>query len=443
MDTDSRDRLASASLWENLRFNFGYVLPHYLQGIFQDRPFWVGVFSRLRKGPMSPGLGERLRDKYDSKGIYVRFLATRCLMLFDQVEVDRVLEKSPTVYADPPSKRKGMSHFQPEAVTLSRGEQWSQRRKFNEDVLLPGRPHTLSKTIHSVVREETLGLARSARDLKWRDFADLFERVALRVLFGRVGNAELGIAAMLTRLMSQANRGFLLRRNRLFKRYRAALNQALETAGPGSLARLCLETPSSRGVPVGDQVTHWLFAFKDTVAENAVRTLAVIESLPEVRKRSHEELASLDLDDVAALEQLPYLEACLHETMRMWPTTPLLVREVLVADTLCGVAIDPGAHVLIPNVFNHFDARLLDRPLEWRPERWCEHPVGELCKHFSAGAQSCPGADLALFVGKGVLGSLMKEAELEVLAPQVPSAAAPPRSCNPFAIHLRRRERSS
>jgi len=38
----------------------------------------------------------------------------------------------------PSSNGPGCPHFQPDAVTISRGDEWRERRRFNESVLATG-----------------------------------------------------------------------------------------------------------------------------------------------------------------------------------------------------------------------------------------------------------------------------------------------------------------
>jgi len=92
--------------------------------------------------------------------------------------------------------------------------------------------------------------------------------------------------------------------------------------------------------------------------------------------------------------------------MRLWPTTAMLSRVTAEDAEIDGVRLPAGTQLLIVNTFNHRDQdewdwsdrlrarsvdlgrgrrRLAVQPSEPRP-------------------QGCPGADLALFVGKAMLG---------------------------------------
>ncbi|MFQ6021417.1 MAG: cytochrome P450 [Acidiferrobacterales bacterium] len=432
-------RTPDATPTESRRFMLGIVLPHYLQGVFIRRPFWVGLFARLRSGPMASHLGSKLREKYNSKGVFIRLGRARSLMLFDQAEIERVLKRSPSVYADPPGKRRGMSHFQPAAVTISRGDEWRERREFNERVLhAEDKLHPSAAIILRVVREETERCVSAREDLRWRNFEELFERITLRVVFGRAEEAEREVAELLARLMRQANRGFLLRQNRLYARYRSALERGIQTAVEDSLAARCSEANAERRIPVPAQVTHWLFAMNDTLAENVVRALGVTESCPQIDTQARRELEGKNLQDPAHVSGLAYLEGCVQEAMRLWPSTPLIVREAIAQDTLCGATVSPGTQIVIPNLFHHVDRGVVDRPWEFVPDRWLGDQPRDWFYHFGGGSQACPGANLALFIAKGVLSCLLELAHYEVRRPRIESQTRMPRSYNPFAIRLRR-----
>ena len=67
-------------------------------------------------------------------------------------DLEFVLGGSPDPFAsDPEPKKQGMSAFQPDALTISRGDLWAQRRQFADAVLEPGKPlHSLAKNFVKV-----------------------------------------------------------------------------------------------------------------------------------------------------------------------------------------------------------------------------------------------------------------------------------------------------
>ena len=67
---------------------------------------------------------------------------------------------------------------------------------------------------------------------------------------------------------------------------------------------------------------HWMFAMWETLGANTVRALAAILAHPDVEGYVRGEMAMADPSTATGIVRLPYLEGCLQEAMRLWPTTP-------------------------------------------------------------------------------------------------------------------------
>lgn len=106
--------------------------------------------------------------------------------------IREVLGRSADVYAsDAGAKAKGMSHFQPQALTLSRGEEWRDRRNFAESVLAAReRLHPSALRFVDVVADE-IGRLPGELALDWSAWEGLFDHVTLRVIFGDAAREEL------------------------------------------------------------------------------------------------------------------------------------------------------------------------------------------------------------------------------------------------------------
>ena len=128
--------LPSASLLENAQFNQLVIVPNAVQGLFRRRPTPVAVATRLDVDGRAVRLIAGIRRRHGPGPVWIRVMTNRALLVLAPEDVRRVLEGSPYPFAaDPEAKRKGMGHFQPYALTLSRGEEWRDRRAFNEAVL--------------------------------------------------------------------------------------------------------------------------------------------------------------------------------------------------------------------------------------------------------------------------------------------------------------------
>jgi cytochrome P450 len=188
--------------------------------------------------------------------------------------------------------------------------------------------------------------------------------------------------------------------------------------------------------------SHWLFAMKDTLAENVARALALIVAHPFAEKRVREEMGQADLASAPSIHGLTYLEACIQEAMRLWPTTPLLVRETVVADVLRDTVIPPATQVLILNSLNHRDDEALASADTFTPDRWQPGRIDFRFNHFSNGPQVCAGKDLALFVAKAVVATLLGESRYALVRPALDPSKPLPHAYNYYRLMLSRAARA-
>jgi len=405
--------IPTASLLDTLRFNLFHVLPYFLQGIFTRNRRWTAVLEWLRLHPFSVRFCNHLKRRYGNY-VYIRMLQRKSLVVLDVEGVRHVLDHSPDIYAETEQKRRGFGHFQPDSATISRGDAWRDRRQFNEDVLHSGEPiHPQAggflEAIHDAVETEQV--------TDWQGFEELFDAVMLQIVLGRAMAGEEVLSQDLTTLMRRANNIFARRPSPRLAHLRSGLRSRLHTSDVPSLVALC---PHARTTPITkpvSQVPHWMFAIRDTLAANAARTMALIAVHTEQAELLRQELAGADLQSPAGIDALSYLEGCLQEAMRLWPTTPLLVRETVCRDTLANDIIPARLQVLIFNNFHHRDTRSYRDADRFRPEFWKNHEVDYRFNHFSNGRQVCAGKRLALFLAKAVLASLLVRHRYELLSP--------------------------
>ncbi|KAH6669246.1 benzoate 4-monooxygenase cytochrome P450 [Halenospora varia] len=119
-------------------------------------------------------------------------------------------------------------------------------------------------------------------------------------------------------------------------------------------------------------------------------------------------------------EQLPYLRACLRESMRVHGILgmPLVRRVPDGGRELEGVFIPAGTTVGINMWVLHRDRSLYGEDAEeWRPERWLEYSEEKIRTlepynmSFGAGARSCPGKHLAAAVYMKAIPMLLRDFE--------------------------------
>jgi cytochrome P450 len=410
-----------ASRLESLRFNLAQTLPQFLEGPFRKRPRVQSWLARHHPDPQGVRAVRRLRRKHGSDYVWVSLIGKPTLLVLDPEGVRRVLDASPDVYGPPELKTRGMSHFQPGAVTLSTRPEWRRRRDFNEEVLASGsRVHPRAATLLATVAEEVDGLLERRRDrMTWSDLEGLFRRLAPAIVFGSdmLGSEE--IVEDLERLMSESNRVFGLSPSPRLERFQERIREAACHGEAGGLApAICPHVRPGDPLPVAGQVPHWLFALKDTVAANCAHALALILAHPGAAERVRHEVEG-DLDDPAAVDAMGYLEGCLQDTMRLLPTTPVLLRVALRDDELGGRTVPRSAQVMIHNGYHHRNPDALDDPDRFQPERWEPGGWSYRFNHLSNGPQACAGRELVLLLGKAVLGRILAGGPWTLSAPRL------------------------
>jgi cytochrome P450 len=446
MSEGGRRDLPSASFAESVRFTLSAMVPNLVQGLFRRRPRAVAAANKVDVDRRAVSTIGAIRRRHGSGPVWVRAGGDRMLLALDTEDVRRVLEGSPHPFApDPDAKRRGMSAFQPDALTISRGDLWRNRRRFAESVLDTGEPlHRHADRFLEVVNEEVdslLGeLGAPAAKLDYDGLNRAGWRITRRIVLGDAARDDQRLTELLWELMDQANKLPKSASERL-QPYLDRLGSYVSAAQPGSLVGLIEEAPSDAGTRVERQVTHWLFANGDTLFANLIRALALIASH---RRQAEAVDAELEAatgrgrpEDPAVVSRLPYLAASIQEAMRLWPTTPILSRETLEEVDWDGAKVPAGTQILISNTFNHRDPGRAggDR---FEPEAWTEgeRAADWSLNHFSHGPQGCPGAGLALFTGTAVAASILAQRRPRLLEPTLDPGKPLPHMLDFFRIRL-------
>lgn len=432
-----------AGFVDGVRFTAQVGLPNVLQGLFKKRPAVTAAASVARVDALGHLLVEGMVDRYGPGPFYVRVGADEALLLHDPADIEFVLGQSPDPFApDPDAKRKGMSAFQPDALTLSRGDLWRNRRGFAEHVLATGKPlHPLAPAFLAVVDDAASALARRESF----DFADLnaaFQQVTRRVVFGDAAASDEELTSMLGDLMAAAN-STPGKPAGGYDAFVARIQSYVDDPDPSSLVGRFAAAPHDGATHPAGQAIHWLFAMGDTLPMNLMRTFALLATHPEQLHEVRAEIDGADLADAQAVAGLDYVAGCILDTMRLWPTTPLFGRvttrdvefpggEVLKADT----------QVIIDNAFNHRNRQRIAYADRFAPGEWSGGDAGEswLFNFFSHGPQGCPGAGLSVFLGQAFLATVLATRTPQCDADLKPGSALP-HALDVFGLRVSLRQR--
>jgi cytochrome P450 len=403
------------SLWDTLRLQWYVVLQTSVLGVVAPNRLGLALLTQLSAGRSVMRFLSELRERYGARPLWTWFPFRRTLLVLDAPGIEAVLG-SPENAADPFLKKWALSRFVPDALVISSGQAWRERRRYNERALDTGCLHRHAAAFADVVAREVSGFAGRA-ELRWADFQALGERISHQVILGE-GDVERAIADDLASLVKRANLG--LRHHSAFGRFYAALRRHLSMPPRRGLAEERDTTPITRSE---SQMGFWFFVLKDAVELHTARTLALIAAHPHVQERARTEVLAAASLTAPAIDGMRYLEACVREQLRLWTPVPLLLRRAPQDFALPGgLAIPAGRQILLHAGFYHRDPRVFGAAADkFSPDA----PPGAALYAFSAHHQRCAGESLVMFLLKASLAAFLARRRFELVAPAIEHARVP------------------
>ncbi|KAK5014566.1 putative cytochrome P450 [Cryomyces antarcticus] len=180
----------------------------------------------------------------------------------------------------------------------------------------------------------------------------------------------------------------------------------------------CAEDPRKR-IPndhIPAYMVEMLAAGSSTTSHTAAFTCWLLTRHPAVQDQLQDELreAFKDADNIDLKQSidLPVLDACIRETMRMFPMIPGPLERYLGKPIIVdGKNVPPG---VIASTAAYNQGRLgnvFPEPTKWKPERWLK--ADERMKlnwtPFGYGSRACPGANLAMTELKYMIAAIFRQ----------------------------------
>ncbi|MCI2267013.1 cytochrome P450 [Sediminivirga luteola] len=448
--------------------------PMIAKGPIIRRPRVVGVIERFGLEGRAVARMQALSDRYGSGPLMLAVPGRDIALVLDPEHVHRVLAETPEPFAPGEMlKRNALKHFEPEVALVSHGTERAQRRRLNEQVLDDGHPvHRMAGDFLPVVEQEAVALLetadRAGSVLAWDEFKAAWYRVVRRVVLGDSAADDTELTDLMEKLRADGNWAFF---KPVDTRARAELHSrlqaALDRAEPGSLAAFMARADAGPDDSPINQIPQWLFAF-DPAGMATFRALALLAAHPERMAQARREVAARASESVseqatgqasgpsggaagraagssgtAPLKPLGLLRATVLESLRLWATTPMLLRQTTREVGFDHGVLPAGATVLIFAPFFHRDDRHVEvahrfAPELWDPDRTAEAgaPVGWPLVPFSAGPGICPGRHLVLLLTSSFLARLIGDREIAVASHRLDPEHLPSLLSN-FALEFR------
>ncbi|PKR88342.1 cytochrome P450 [Pleomorphomonas diazotrophica] len=410
------------------------ALPTFLKGLIIRRPWAEAMAERFDLDSRAVRYMEKLHRAYQGRSVLVRNPIRPQAVLFSGDDVKAVLAGTPQPFTPASDeKRAALSHFGPKLSLISRGADRPPRRELNERVLeTSASVHSHAEIFRTIVAiEMNAVLTRAAEKgaLDWPIFAEGWFRMVRSIVLGPSARDDVAVSRLMARLRGRANWAFMMprdeeARNELLSRLQVYVN----AAEPGSLAALAAAMPASGAAT--HQMTQWLFAF-DPAGMTTFRALALVAPNREALWQSMEEVLGERRD-------LGFLRASVLETLRLYPTTPAILRQTTQPVLLASGALRKGTGALIYAPFFH-RASSVEAADRFQPARWIGRDAEDLLPFvpFSAGDAVCPAKNLVPLLAAEALRALLSNHRFFILEPGWLKSDRPLKgTLNHFAIRL-------
>ncbi|CAF1109070.1 unnamed protein product [Adineta steineri] len=176
-------------------------------------------------------------------------------------------------------------------------------------------------------------------------------------------------------------------------------------------------------VDIQEEVDTFMFEGHDTTAASMNFTCFMIASHPQVQQKLHEEMDRVFGDDYDRpctsedLNELEYLECVIKESLRLYPSVPIIAREVQKDFVYHGYKLLRGTTAIIVIYYIHRDPKNFPDPERFDPDRFLpENGVGRspyAYVPFSAGSRNCIGQRFAMLEEKVILSSILRRFKLK------------------------------
>ncbi|XP_064556307.1 probable cytochrome P450 4s3 [Drosophila montana] len=177
-------------------------------------------------------------------------------------------------------------------------------------------------------------------------------------------------------------------------------------------------------VDIREEVDTFMFEGHDTTSSAIAFAISLLSKHADVQQRVYEEALELEGREK---ESMPYLEAVIKETLRLYPSVPFFSRNVHEDLQVGQVTVPKGASISCLVYMLHRDPDSFPQPERFDPDRFYLneqqlHPFAFAA--FSAGPRNCIGQKFAMLELKCSLAMLLRHYQFLPVAEHQPQPLA-------------------
>jgi len=173
---------------------------------------------------------------------------------------------------------------------------------------------------------------------------------------------------------------------------------------------------------VAGNVLTMLLAGEDTTANTLAWMIYLLSRHPAHLARARDEvrakLGTARLPTREQLDDLPWIEACMNETMRVKPVAPMIIQQAVRDTVLGGVRVPKDYLVVLLMRGPTMEDKHFRNPTAFDPARWLDAALTpssskRVAMPFGAGPRLCPGRYLAMLEMKMVMAMLLRNFDIQ------------------------------
>ncbi|MEZ4316829.1 MAG: cytochrome P450 [Myxococcota bacterium] len=170
---------------------------------------------------------------------------------------------------------------------------------------------------------------------------------------------------------------------------------------------------------IRDEVVTMLLAAHETTANLLTWAWTLLSRNPTALRRLQDEVASASSSDFLARNGLPWTDAVVSETLRIYPPIWMTARSAATDALIGDHAVRAGSTVAIPVYAMHHDNRHWPHPEGFDPQRWLSKDTSSgPFLPFGAGPRKCIGSHFAMLEARIALAVLAKRFDVQLVPGQ-------------------------
>ncbi|MFN2189728.1 MAG: cytochrome P450, partial [Candidatus Promineifilaceae bacterium] len=184
--------------------------------------------------------------------------------------------------------------------------------------------------------------------------------------------------------------------------------------GDDDLLGRLVRVPEMSDELIRDQLLTMLIAGHDTSTALLAWALHLLSQNRDMMAKAQSEVTDVlgyqPLDE-SRLDQLPFLDMVIKETLRLYPPIHVGNRIVVKDTNIAGYELAAGTRTMVSIYLSHRDERYWPEPEQFKPERFrrdAPRPPAFTYLPFGAGPRSCIGALFAQVESKAVLSRILQ-----------------------------------